>query len=805
MGVRTDEGRSAGAGGPTRLLSAPHLALTSATFALLALGVVASAAGRTDWARWPWAVAALVAVPPALWWVVQALRQRRLGVDLVAVLALAGALAVGEPLAGALIAVMLTGGRALEAAARRRARRDLQGLVDRAPRVARRRVGGTVQELPVADVVVGDVVVVAPGEVLPVDGTVVGAAAVLDESALTGEAGPVDRAEGQDVRSGTVNAGGVLEVRCTVPAARGTYAGIVELAGRADAQDAPVVRVADRVAAWFLPTALVVAAAGWVLGGPVRAVAVLVVATPCPLLLAAPVAVVSGLARTSRRGVVVREGAALETLGRARTVVLDKTGTLTAGRPTVREVVVAPDRTVEEVLRLAASLDQESRHVLAATVVAAARDRGLPLTRAHDVHEEPGRGVRGTVDGVALAVGRHDERPPGGALEPAWAAAVADRATRDACSLVWVDVDGAPAGLLVLSDPLRPDAARTLRRLRAAGVERIVLLTGDRPEPAREVGDVLGLDEVRSRQSPVDKVEAVRRERELAVTVAVGDGINDAPALAAASVGVALGARGATATAAAADVVLLADRIDRLADSMEIARYARRTAVQSAVAGTGLSLVAMVAAVAGFVPPAPGALLQEGIDVAVILYALRVLRGGRTGSPPLPEQTRLTVRRFAAERAWLPSALAEVRGAADVLVEVAAGDCTPDTVTALRRAAQVLSERIVPTERAQERELYPELARSVRDPEALAPVVRVHADIARLSRRVREEVERVVPGAPLGVEQRRALLTALYGVHALLVLHQAQEGELFDMADDTAVGGSAIGVSEAGVEEVRGG
>lgn len=621
-------------------------ALLVVTVGALLAGGAAWLAGADVFADTCWAAGTLVAVLPAVWWVVAALRRKRAGVDLIAVLSLVGTLAVGEYLAGALIAVMLATGRALDAAAERRASHDLRALLEHAPRSARRRRGDTVTVVPLSDVAVGDLLVVGPGEVVPADGVVDSGCAVLDESVLTGEPLQVERAAGDPVRSGVVNAGSAFELRATATAEDSTYAGIVRLARQAGAESAPVVRLADRYAAWFLPLSLVLAGLAWLLSGSAaRAVAVLVVATPCPLLLAAPVAIASGLSRSSRLGVIIRGGGALETLGRARTLVMDKTGTLTTGRPAVVEIVAALGWAPEEVLRLAASVDQMSPHVLAESIAAEARARNLSLSLPRDVIEEPGRGVTATVEGRRIAVGK-PVRPPG---EQPWAVSVQSRARLDGTAVAWLTVEGATAGAVLLRDPLRRDAPRTLRRLRAAGLRRLVMLTGDRREPAQEIGTVLGLDEVGADRTPADKVAAVRDERTREVTVMVGDGVNDAPALAAADVGVAMGARGATASSEVADIVLTTDRLDRLADAMEIARRSRRIAVQSATVGMVLSLAAMAVAAAGWLPPAAGALLQEGIDVAVILNALRALRGTPAGGVVLAAATEKMLQRFAAE------------------------------------------------------------------------------------------------------------------------------------------------------------
>ena len=340
---------------------------------------------------------------------------------------------------------------------------------------------------------------------------------------------------------------------------------------------------------------------------------------------------------------------------------------------------------------------------------------------------------------------------------------------------MWVEADGDPVGAILLKDPLRADAGRTLRRLRAAGIRRLVMLTGDRPEPAREVGAILGLDEVRAQQTPASKVAGVRAEGERAVTVMVGDGLNDAPALAAATVGVAMGARGATASSEAADVVLTTDRLDRLADAMEIARRARRIAVQSALAGMVMSLAAMAVAAFGLLPPAVGALLQEGIDVAVILNALRALRGGQVGGKPVQADTLALLRRFAAEHDRLHEVLPLLRTAADVL----AVQADRSAIEALRRAHAALEERLVPHEEAEEAELLPAMARRFGSSEAVAPMSRAHAEIGRLTRRLHSHLDAIDDGAQLDPERRQDVLACLYGLHVLLELHFVQEEESY--------------------------
>lgn len=741
-------------------------------------GLIAWAAGSSEVADGFWIAATVVAIVPAVWWMVATVVKGRAGVDLIAVLSLVGTLVVGEYLAGALIAVMLATGRTLDAAAERRASHDLRALLEHAPRSARRRVGGEVTTVALDDIAVDDVVVVAAGEVVPVDGRIIGPAAVLDESVLTGEPLQVEREVGEPVRSGVVNAGATFELRATATAEASTYAGIVRLAQEAGAENAPVVRLADRYAAWFLPLTLLVAAGAWVFSGSlVRAVAVLVVATPCPLLLAAPVAIVSGLSRASRQGVIIRSGGALENLGYATTLVMDKTGTLTAGRPVVTAVVAAPGADSAEAMRLAASLDQLSPHVLAEAIVTEALARNLVLSLPSDVTEQAGRGVRGVVDGHRIEVGKL----PDTATTADWARAVVNQASLDSAAIAWLTVDDRLTAAILLRDPLRRHAPRTVRRLRQAGLNRLVMLTGDRPEPAREVGTVLGLDEVYAGQSPADKVHAVQREREAAPTVMVGDGVNDAPALAAATVGVAMGARGSTASSEAADIVLATDRLDRLADAMDTARWSRRIAVQSAVAGMGMSLVAMVIAALGWLPPAAGALLQEAIDVAVIVNALRALRGSPAARAQLPADTGRLLHRFAGEHDELRDTLSLLRTSADRLAQ----HSDPTALSAVEEAYTFLVDRLLPHETAEETQLYPKLAGPLGSSEATATMSRTHAEIQRLTTRIGTHLQLARSTGHIAADQVDDLLACLYGLHALLHLHFLQEEEnYFTLTDD---------------------
>ena len=463
---------------------------------------------------------------------------------------------------------------------------------------------------------------------MPVDGVVGAGSATLDLSALTGESVPVSRKAGADVLSGSTNVGEAFDLVATRASSESAYAGIVRLVEAAQRAKAPMVRLADRYALWFLAATILVAGATWIAtGDPVRALAVLVVATPCPLILAVPVAIISGVSRAAKRGVLVKGGGALEALAQVRTVVIDKTGTLTEGRARLVAIHSAGRFSPDEILRLAATLDLASNHVVATALVAAARAQGLALGKPTEVKEDAGlraRGLRGRSSGRrrryhlrARPYRRCGQRRAGiKKLEGAVVVAVA--------------IDGVMAGFLTLADEIRAEVPRALRQFRSAGVARIVLASGDREDITRAVGSRLNIDEIRGAMTPQDKVATVLDERKRARVMMVGDGVNDAPALAAADVGVALGARGAAASSEVADVVLLVDRLDPLADAMVIAQRSRRIALQSAFVGIGLSAVAMAIAAFGYLPPVQGALLQEAIDVGVILNGLRALGEGLT-------------------------------------------------------------------------------------------------------------------------------------------------------------------------------
>ncbi|MDQ0028707.1 heavy metal translocating P-type ATPase [Arthrobacter bambusae] len=754
-----------------------ELLLFLASTVLLVGGGAAWLLGWYPTAGTLWAAGTILGLVFAIAWVAGALRRGQASVDVIAVLALGGALWVNEPFAGAMISVMLATGRLLEARAQARARRELSLLVRRAPRNARRLVEGGVESVPVDALAVGDRIVVGTGEVLAVDGRLL-SAGTLDESALTGESLPVERLVGEDVRSGVVNAGAPINLIATAAAADSTYAGVVRLVEQAQAASAPFVRTADRFAVFFVPLTLVLATAAWALSSdPVRAVAVLVVATPCPLLLAAPIAIMSGLSRAASIGVVVKGGGALERLAAGRVALFDKTGTLTRGQPTLADTITATDSIdADEILCMAASLDQVSPHVLASSIVTAATRRNLELEMPENVREEHGYGLQGSVGAREVRLGKAAWITPG--PEPGWVRQVRRRADLDGSLTVFVAVDGEASGAFLLEDPVRPDAPRMIRALRNAGIDRIILVTGDREDTAHTVGRIVGVDSVRAECDPGEKLRVITEESAGAATIMVGDGVNDAPALAAAGVGVALAARGATASSEAADVVLTVDRIDALADAILIARRSMRIGLEAVTVGMGLSVVAMVAAAAGYLAPAAGAVLQEIIDVLAIGIALRAVIPGKSHTINMAPADIATAHQLKSEHDAMSAVVEQIRAVADALT-TREHDLTPAQALLNR-----LETELLPHERADEELLVPLVARALGGTNATADMSRTHAEIEHLISRLHRLLSGLENGAqPEDIIELRRLL---YGLYAILRLHNALEEEgAFSLVPDS--------------------
>ena len=554
---------------------------------------------------------------------IRRLLRREFGLDVLAVTAIIATVLVGEFWASIVIVLMLTGGEALEDFAAGRAQRELTALLSRVPQIAHMfSATDELVDVPVTEVAVGDRLVIRPSEIVPVDAVLVSAATAVDESSLTGESMPVEKVAGDLLLSGSVNGPEAVTVRASAPAADSQYQRIVQLVSEAAQSKPPLVRLADRYAAPFtLVSVGLAAAAWWISGDPVRFAEVLVVATPCPLLIAAPVAFMAGMSSASTYGVVVKNAGTLEVLARAKTVVFDKTGTLTSGTPEVVEIQPEGDRTEAELLTLVAAAEQYSSHVLAASLVEEARKRGLELPDVSDAREVATHGVRARIGSELVTVGK-----------PAFVATHAPGLVRRELSsgeaAVYVAVDDQFAGAIVLRDAVRGEALRTLQELRELGIQNTLMVTGDVAQTAQKVADELQLSEVHAECLPEDKVRVVHAITPRPV-VMIGDGVNDAPVLGAADVGIALGAKGSTAASESADVVILVDDLSRVVSAVEVSQRTVHIALQSIWIGIVISIGLMLVAMTGVLPAVVGAGLQEVVDLVTILNALRALKLGR--------------------------------------------------------------------------------------------------------------------------------------------------------------------------------
>ncbi len=619
----------------TRLKTEHPSWYTAAAPVAAVLFVVAGAAlllteGGADWAGRVWMAGLVITGLPVLARTIRDVARGHLATDVVATLAIAGAVILGHPLAGLIVVLMQTGGEALERFAEGRASRAVRDLEADAPRVAHLHVDGTARDVAVEDVRPGTEILIRPGEMVPCDSVVSSGESLVDESRLTGEPMPVPARPGTALMSGTINLHGALIVRATALAAESQYARIVELVRSATASKAPLQRLADRYAAWFTPVTLAVCAIAWLISkDPARALAVLVVATPCPLILATPIAIIGGINRAARRQIIMRTGGGLERLSSIRSAVFDKTGTLTVGRPLVSRILPVPPRTERDLLRLAGSVEQHSGHALARSVVDAALGAGESLTTPSGIEEDAGRGITGRVEGVTVSIGSRSyiaER----ATDVTDSTGLTDNAASPAAlSRSYVAVDDRFAGVIEFADRLRTGARDMVDSLHRLGIQRVVMLSGDHEDAVRATATSLGIDTAVGELLPAEKLSRVAAlSDEMGPVLMVGDGTNDAPALSRADVGIAMAGHGGGVTAEAADIVILNDDLSRVTEAVAISRRTMRIARESIWVGLSLSVVAMVVAAAGYIPPVAGALLQEGIDVAVILNALRASTSG---------------------------------------------------------------------------------------------------------------------------------------------------------------------------------
>ena len=559
-----------------------------------------------------WSIGAALGLTLSIRWLIQAIREKILGSDVLAVLAIIATALTNEWFAASLISLMLATGRALELWAQGKASKHLDELMKRAPTFAHTVTdSGEVLDIPINDVQIRTRVLVRSGEIVPIDGTLE-EAALFDESALTGESLPVWREAGTSVSSGVINSGKAVVIVATSTAQTSTYANLIRLVADAKDQASKGVRLANVWAARFVPLALLIAIATYVFTQDIKqAVAVIVAATPCPLILAVPVALVAGISRAAQVGVIIKEGSAIEQLAQVDVVLLDKTGTLTEGGPRITNMVFSEGSNPDLVLSLAASLEQTSANIVARATVAEAKQRNLKLSMATEVEEVHGHGLSGVVDGHRVEVGQ-----PSLPLAP-WA-------TLSNALLIEISIDGSVQGYLGLDDPLRHDAHETVAHLKVLGVKRVLMVSGDRRATVEKTANELGVTEFFAECSPAQKLDILQAAKDSTrgSVLVVGDGINDAPALAAADVGVAMGAKGTTAASQAASVVIVEDSIRRLASAIDISQLARTRALQASTIGMSLAIVAMLAAAFGYLSPSQAALAQELIDAASITWAL---------------------------------------------------------------------------------------------------------------------------------------------------------------------------------------
>ncbi len=597
----------------------------SRNYKLFSLTVVAALVGlgleltkQHTIAHWVLGTVATIAVFPLAWDMWQDLRRGTYGIDILAATAIITAVTLGQYWAGIVVVLMLTGGESLEDFAEHRAKTELDALLKRAPQKAHVIRNRKVVDVKVSELKVGDKIIIKPGELVPVDAIILEGTASFDESSLTGESLPQTKQIKDQIVSGSINLDGAITAKATASAEDSQYQQIIKLVRGAAASQAPFVRLADRYSLPFTVTAYAIAATMWVLTGQaIRFLEVIVVATPCPLILAAPIALISGMSRASKFGIIVKNGSALERLAETQTIAFDKTGTLTRGELELDEIITYGSRKKDEVLALAASLEQNSNHVLASAIVRGAQARKLRFAKAKHVQEISGRGLRASIKGQDVIIGRLSLlREYKVSLSPKFKESSVKQ------SAAYVAVDGALVGAITLTDELRPETQATLGRLRQLGIKNTLVITGDNQTTAQTIAKKLGITQVYAEMLPADKLHVLDgvKDRPLAF---VGDGVNDAPVLTAADVGIALGARGSTAASESADMVIMLDDISRVATALAVAKRTFYIAKQSILVGIGMSLVLMLVFATGRFSPLTGALLQEGVDVVVIFNALR--------------------------------------------------------------------------------------------------------------------------------------------------------------------------------------
>jgi len=593
---------------------AVHLVLR---FAVIPTTPVADS-GRATLADWPLLIALALGGVPIVAELLVKLAKREFGSDLLAGISIMTSVLLHEYLAGTLVVLMLSGGEAIESYAVRSAASVLRALAKRMPSVAHRRRDSHLEEVALTDLSVGDTLVVFPHEICPVDGEVLEGHGVMDESYLTGEPYRMSKTPGANVLSGAINGETALVIRATRRAVDSRYAQIMKVMQESEQRRPRIRRLADQLGALYTPLALLIAAGAWIVTrNPTRFLAVLVVATPCPLLIAIPVAIIGSISLAARRGIVVRDPAVLEQIDTCRTVIFDKTGTLTYGEPQLAEQLVADGFSAHDVLMLAASLERYSKHPLSEAILSEAQTEKLALGEAAEIHERPGEGLRGIVASRQVQITSRNKLQAGNAEI---AAHLPPQAGGLECVVL---VDGKYAATYRFRDQPRHEGRSFVKHLAPKhAFRRVLLVSGDRESEVKYLAERVGIKDVYAEQSPEDKVNIVRRETERAKTLFLGDGINDAPALLAATVGLAFGT-GNEITGEAAGAVVMDTSLERVDEFMHISRRMRTIALQSAIAGMAASILGMLFAAAGYLPPVAGAILQEVIDILAVTNAAR--------------------------------------------------------------------------------------------------------------------------------------------------------------------------------------
>lgn len=589
------------------------LALTAFLAALLAYAL-----GQKNIGNWILIVSCVLQVIPMVIDMVKSILQGEFGVDLLAVTAIITALLLGEYITAAVIVVMLTGGEALENYAENRAKGELNALMDRAPKTALIEVKGKTKKIAIEKVAVGDILVIKPGDVVPVDAKITVGESSFDEAALTGESLPVEKKKGDELLSGSINGGGLVKAKALFTAKESQYEQIIELVKEATTSKAPFIRMADRYAVVFTIISFAIAGAAFFISGGewMRFLQVLVVATPCPLLLGAPIALVSGMSRAAKHGIIVKNGSALERLARVKTFAFDKTGTLTHGEPNLTTIKTGSGFSKTEVLAIAAAVESGSNHILAHVICDEARKQKIKLPNVSKLHEESGFGIRAEVNKQLVIIGKHSFLEKNKIKIPK--NMLADS------TAVYLAIGKKAAGVFIFEDTLRDETKNTLEDLARIGMKDSLMVTGDNKITAEKIAERVGITSIHADSLPADKLTVLKNlPEEKRLVAMVGDGVNDAPTLAAADVGIALGAKGSTAASESADVVVMLDNLSKVAESYKIAKDTFKVARQAILLGIGISVGLMLIYSTGKFSPVSGAAVQELIDVIVMIYALR--------------------------------------------------------------------------------------------------------------------------------------------------------------------------------------